>query len=179
MNISKKVHSLAVASIIAALYVALTFLQEFLLPGTTSMAIQFRASEALVLLCVFTPSAIPGVTTGCFIANLVSAGALPVDMIIGTFASFLAATFVYKLRDITFRNIPLLSALMPAVFNGLIIGAEIEIFFIEGPFNLVSFLTQCALVFIGEAGVCMTLGLLLVRTIRNKKLEKYFSGFLK
>ena len=179
MNISKKVHSLTVASIIAALYVALTFLQEFLLPGTTSMAIQFRVSEALVLLCVFSPAAIPGVTVGCFIANLVSVGTLPVDMIFGTFASFLAATFAYKFRDITFRKIPLLSALMPAVFNGLIIGAEIEIFFIEGPFNFVSFLTQGALVFFGEVAVCLTVGLLLVKTIRNKKLEKYFSDFLK
>ncbi len=179
MNISKKVHSLALSSIIAALYMALTFMQEYLLPGTTSMAIQFRASEALVLLCVFTPAAIPSVTVGCFIANLVSVGALPVDMIMGTFASFLAATFAYKLRNMTFKNIPVVSALMPAVFNGLIIGLEIEIFFIEGPFNFVSFLTQCAFVFIGEVGVCMTLGLLLVRTIRNKKLEKYFSGFLK
>ena len=62
MNIPKKTHNLVLGSIIAALYVALTYSQEALLPGTTSMAVQFRLSEALTLLAVFTPAAIPGLT---------------------------------------------------------------------------------------------------------------------
>lgn len=176
MNISKKTHSLAVASLIAALYVALTYMQETLLPGSTSMAIQFRMSEALVLLSVFTPAVVPGLTIGCFVANLISVGALPLDMIVGTTASFLAAFFAHKLKDVTFKGLPVVSALMPCVFNGVIIGLEIEVFFIDGPFNFVSFLTQGAFVFLGEFGVCMTLGLLLVKVVKDKRLGRYLSG---
>ncbi len=176
MNISKKTYGIVVGAVIAALYVALTYSQEALLPGTASMAVQFRVSEALTMLCVFTPYAIPGVTVGCFLANIVSAGALPVDMIMGTLASFLAAVCMYRTRNITFKGMPVVAALMPAIFNGVIIGAEIEIFFIEGPFNFVSFLTQAGFVALGELGVCFTVGLLLVRTIKNKNLEKYLNS---
>ena len=61
--------SLAHAAILAALYVVLTLLQNFLLPGTTSYAIQFRAAEALCVFAVFTPAAIPGLTFGCLLFN--------------------------------------------------------------------------------------------------------------
>ena len=176
MNINKKIYGIVVGAVIAALYVALTYSQEALLPGTTSMAVQFRLSEALTMLCVFTPYAIPGVTVGCFLANIVSSGALPIDMLMGTMASFLAAVCMYRTRNITFKGMPLVSALMPAIFNGIIIGAEIEIFFIEGPFNFVSFLTQASLVALGELGVCFTAGLLLIRTITNKNLIKYLNS---
>ena len=175
MNIRKKNHRVAVGAVIAALYVALTYAQEFIFPNSTSMAVQFRMSEALTMLCVFTPSAIPGLTIGCLLANIVSMGALPVDMIMGTCATFLATVCMYKMRNIRFRGLPLLSALMPAVFNGIIIGLEIEIFFIEGPFNFVSFLTQAGFVALGEFVVLFTLGLLFEKTIRNKNFEKYLN----
>ena len=176
MNISKKTYGIAVGAAVAALYVALTYAQEALLQGSASMAVQFRLSEALTMLCIFTPYAIPGLTVGCLLANIVSSGALPVDMIMGTFASFLAAVFIYKTRHICIKGLPVVSALMPAIFNGIIIGAEIEIFFIEGPFNFVSFLIQAGCVALGELGVCFTAGLLLVRTIKNKKLVKYLNN---
>ena len=176
MNISKRNYGLAVGAVIAALYVVLTYAQEMIFPNSTSMAVQFRLSEALTMLCIFTPYAIPGLTVGCLLANVVSLGALPVDMIMGTCATFLAVVCIRKTRNITFKGLPVLSALMPAIFNGIIIGAEIEIFFIEGPFNFVSFLTQAGLVAIGELVVCLTLGLLLVKTIKNKKIEKYLNS---
>ena len=175
MNIRKKNHRLAVGAVIAALYVALTYAQEAIFPNSTSMAVQFRLSEALTMLCVFTPAAIPGLTIGCLFANIISVSALPIDMVMGTFASFLAFLCIYKTRNITFRGVPYVSALMPAVFNGIIIGLEIEIFFIEGPFNFLSFLTQAGCVAIGELAVCFTLGLLLVKTIKNKNFEKYLN----
>ena len=176
MNISKKNYGLAVGAVIAALYVVLTYAQEMIFPSSTSMAVQFRLSEALTMLCIFTPSAIPGLTIGCIFANLVSMGALPVDMILGTFASFLAAVCIYRTRKICIRGLPVVAALMPAIFNGIIIGAEIEIFFIDGPFNFVSFLTQAGFVALGELGVCLTLGLILVKAIKNKNFEKYFNS---
>ena len=57
---NKKVLFVVQTAIIAALYAALTYAQNFLLPGTTSAAVQFRVSEALNVLALFTPAAIPG-----------------------------------------------------------------------------------------------------------------------
>ncbi len=173
MNTNKKTHNLVVGAVIAALYVALTYAQEALFPTTATMAVQFRLSEALTVLALFTPAAIPGLTVGCFIANFTAMGALPVDVVLGSFASFLACFFMYKLRKICFKGIPILSLLMPALFNGVIIGLEIEIFFIEGSFHFLSFLMQSGLVALGELAVLFTVGLLLVKIIKNKNLEKY------
>ena len=176
MNISKKNYGLAVSAVIAALYVVLTYAQEMIFPNSTSMAVQFRLSEALTMLCIFSPHAVTGLTVGCLLANAVSLGALPIDMIMGTFATFLAAVCMRKTRDIQIKGLPILSALMPAIFNGIIIGAEIESFFIEGPFNVVNFFTQAGLVAFGELVVCMTLGLALVKAVKNKKIEKYLNS---
>lgn len=173
MNISRKNRSLATSAVIAALYVALTYSQNAIFPGSASMAIQFRVSEALCVLALFTPAAIPGLTVGCLIANIVTFGALPMDMLFGTFASLLAAVSMYALKRVTFRGLPLLSLAMPALFNGAIIGAEIEAFFIDGPFRFSSFLIQGGCVAVGEIGVLFTLGLMLAKIIKNKKLEKY------
>ena len=51
---NKKVLFVVQTAIIAALYAALTYAQNFLLPGTTSAAVQFRVSEALNVLALFT-----------------------------------------------------------------------------------------------------------------------------
>ena len=58
------------AAVIAALYAVLTHLQNILLPGSASMAIQMRISEALCVLAFFTPAAIPGLSIGCLVFNL-------------------------------------------------------------------------------------------------------------
>ncbi|MBQ8504004.1 MAG: QueT transporter family protein [Clostridia bacterium] len=173
MNTSKRTRKMAVGAVIAALYVALTYAQTVIFPNSASMAVQFRASEALTILALFTPSAIPGLTVGCFIANLISVGALPIDMLLGSLATLLAVISMHKLRNVTFKGVPFLSMIMPAIFNGVIIGLEIEIFFIEGAFHFSSFLIQAVCVALGEIGVLFTLGLMLFKVIKNKKLEKY------
>lgn len=176
MNMSEKIHRLVLSAVIAALYVALTLVQEMIFPTSASMAVQFRVSEALTVLSLFTPAAIPGLTVGCFVANFSVLGALPTDIILGSLASFLACFFMYRLKDMTVKGFPFLSLLMPALFNGVIIGAEIEIFFIEGPFNIFSFLIQAGLVALGELGVLYTLGALLVKVINDKRLGRYLNG---
>lgn len=170
---NKKTHNLVVGAVIAALYVALTYTQETLIPGTATMAVQFRLSEALTVLSLFTPAAIPGLTVGCFVANLTAMGALPMDVVLGSLASFLACVLMYRLRKICFKGIPFLSLLMPALVNGVIIGMEIELFFVEGPFHFTSFLVQGGLVALGELVVLFTAGLVVVKIIKNKNLEKY------
>ena len=64
---NKKVLYLVHGAVIAALYVVLTMLANAL--GLANYAIQVRFSEALTILPVFTPAAIPGLFLGCIISN--------------------------------------------------------------------------------------------------------------
>lgn len=172
MNNRKKILNLSRGAIIAALYIALTYFQQMLFPGSTSAAIQFRLSEAFCMLSVFSPSAVMGLTVGTAVSNIANSSALPLDIVLGSLATFLACLSMRALRNITFRGIPLLSALMPAVFNGIIIGLEIEIFMIEGPFHLSSFLIQSGCVAFGEAVVLLSLGIILFKVIKRRRLDE-------
>lgn len=161
------------AAVIAALYAALTILQNTLLPGTASMAVQFRVAEVLTILAVFTPAAIPGLTIGCIIANISSLSVLgPYDMIFGSLASLLAAVLMYLLRNKRLFKLPVAAALMPALANGILVGFEIEFFFVEGGFHFGDFLLQGGLVALGELGVLFVLGLPLARLIEKHGFDK-------
>ena len=161
------------AAVIAALYAALTILQNTLLPGTASMAVQFRVAEVLTILAVFTPAAIPGLTIGCVIANISSLSVLgPYDMIFGSLASLLAAVLMYLLRNKRLFRLPAPAALMPALANGIIVGFEIEFFFVEGGFHFGDFLFQGGCVALGELGVLFVLGLPLARLIEKQGFDK-------
>ena len=174
MRQNKKILFITQAAVIAALYVALTYAQNLLLPGTTSMAVQFRASEALTLLACFTPAAIPGLTLGCLIFNISNVQALPLDWVLGTAATLLATLAMWALRKVTIKKIPFLAALMPAVFNGIIVGLELQIFIpYEGKAPFVGFLINGGLVALGELGVCLTLGLILSVAIIRRNMKKH------
>lgn len=161
------------AAVIAALYATLTILQNTLLPGTASAAIQFRVAEVLTILAVFTPAAIPGLTVGCVIANISSLSVLgPYDMILGSLASLLAAVLMYLLRNKRLLKLPVAAALMPALANGILVGFEIEFFFVEGGFHFGDFLLQGGLVALGELGVLFVLGLPLARLIEKHGFDK-------
>ena len=161
---NKKTKSLVRVAVIAAMYAALTYAQSLLLPGTTTAAVQFRASEAMNVLALFFPEAIFGLTLGCVFSNLYSIGqGLPLDMIFGC---------MYLLRNRKIKNYPLLSMLMPAVWNGVIVGWEIEFFFVEGKFHLGDFLFQGGCVALGELGVMAILGTLLYYAMIKRGLDK-------
>lgn len=161
------------AAVIAALYAVLTILQNTLLPGSASMAVQFRVSEILTILAVFTPAAIPGLTIGCVIANISSLSVLgPYDMIFGSLASLVAALLMYAFRNVRTFSLPVLSALMPAIANGIFVGFEIEFFFVEGGFHFADFLLQGGLVALGELGVLIVLGLPLAKLLEKQNLVK-------
>ena len=85
---NQKVLYLVHAAVIAALYVVLTQLAASL--GLASAAIQVRFSEALTILPVFTPAAIPGLFAGCVLANLLT-GSVPLDVLFGSAATLLGA----------------------------------------------------------------------------------------
>ncbi|MBR3553704.1 MAG: QueT transporter family protein [Clostridia bacterium] len=173
MKQNKKILFLTQAAVIAALYAALTVGQDMLLPGTTSMAVQFRVSEALTLLACLKSAAIPGLIVGCFLANLINLGWLPTDIVFGTVATLLAAITMYLLRKALLWKLPLAAALMPALFNGLIIGAQIEAFAVDGPFRFKSFAVTAGCVALGELAVCFTLGLLLYKALDRPQFKKW------
>ncbi|MCH5190123.1 MAG: QueT transporter family protein [Oscillospiraceae bacterium] len=155
------------SAVIAALYAALTAVSSIF--GLAYGPIQFRVSEALCVLCAFTPAAIPGLTIGCLISNLSSPyGA--VDIIVGTLATLLAALLGYFVRKVQFKGVPLLTLLMPAVFNGILVGAEIVYLAPEG-FQWQAFLISGLEVAIGEIAVCYTLGVMLCKAIQKSKLQ--------
>lgn len=163
--------NLSRAAILAALYVVLSLLQNLLLPGSTSLAIQFRASEALCVFALFTPAAIPGLTLGCLLFNLLNPAALPLDFLIGSGATLLATLFAYLLRRVCIKKLPLLSLLMPAVCNGLLVGLELTYFIGELPLWL-----NMLYVAIGEAAVLLTLGTALYFAFSSKHLNQRLFG---
>ena len=69
---NKTTFYLTQAAIIAALYAALVYLQNMLIPNSATMAVQVRVAEALTMLSVITPAAIPGMTLGCLLANILT-----------------------------------------------------------------------------------------------------------
>ena len=162
---NKRVRYMAQAAVIAAMYVGLTHLQNLLIPNSASFAVQFRASEALCVLALFTPSAIPGLSIGCFLFNLTFAGALPLDPILGTLATFLATGAMYLLR-----RWPLPAMLMPALFNALLVGWELTLYIGNG------FWLNAFYVALGEAVVLLTLGRILWAVIKKHGLDSRLFG---
>ena len=158
---NKRVLFITQAAVIAALYAVLTIGQNALLPGTASAAVQYRVAEVLCVLAVYTPAAIPGLTIGCIIANIssVTAGLGFYDMIFGSIASLLAAIAMYLLRNVRIKTIPFPALLMPAIFNGIIVGLEIAIFFLDSGFTLTGFLISGGCVALGELVVLIVLGI--------------------
>lgn len=169
---NKKTRFIVYSAVLAALYVVLTYAQNFLLPGSTTMAIQFRASEALCVFAFFTPVAIPGLTIGCLIFNVSNAAALPVDWLVGTVATLLATFTMWKVRNVKIKNYPFLGLLMPAIFNAPIVGAELAFYLGENGFTWQVFGLNSLYVFIGEAAVLLTLGSILYFSLNSKNLKK-------
>ena len=92
---NKKVLFLTHAAMIAALYVVLTFISNAF--GLASGAIQVRLSEALIILPVFTPAAIPGLYIGCLLSNLLCGGCL-LDILLGSLATLIGALGARAMR---------------------------------------------------------------------------------
>lgn len=149
---NNKIFSLAQGALIAALYAAATYLSAAF--GIAYGGIQFRFSEALMIFSVFSPAAIPGLTIGCILGNLAS----PIgiwDIIFGSLATLLSTLSARKLRNIKLRNLPVLSLLMPVIFNGLIVGAELTALIPGAESGVPLFIINSLEVMAGELTVCL------------------------
>ena len=111
MNTKISVRKLALCAVIAALYAAITIATA---PFSYGL-IQFRLSEALVVLCWFEPILAVGITLGCFLSNVFST-VTALDMVVGTLATGLACLWTIRCKRNWF--IPLPNVLVNAVLVG-------------------------------------------------------------
>lgn len=156
----KNIRKLTACAIVAALYAAITILTAPLSFGL----VQFRLSEALIVLCCLEPTLGIGITLGCFLANLFST-VTALDMIIGTAATALACLWTARCRN------PWLMPLPNILCNAVIVGGMLA--FVLFPGNLaVGFATAALQVGFGEAVVMYILGVPLYFFTRK-------TGFLK
>ena len=146
---------MAAAGIIAAIYAALTLL----LPIPQYGGIQFRVAEAMTVLPFLFPEAIPGLTVGCFLANLLGSP-IPLDWIVGTAATLLAALWTSKLHHRALAPLP------PVICNAVIVGAEIAWFETGfGPGFWAAYAFNAFTVGLGELLACYLLGSLLLSAL--------------
>ena len=109
---NKNVAFMTQAAMIAAIYVVLTYVFAPFSFGE----VQIRIAEALTILPVFTPAAIPGLFVGCLIGNILGGAILP-DIILGSLATLIGAYVTYQLRN----KSQFLAPLPPIAANTLIV----------------------------------------------------------
>lgn len=174
----------AEAGLIAAVYAACTLVALLLLQGLAWGPVQFRISEALTVLAVLTPAAVPGLTIGCVIANLAAmvingTGALGLlDVVFGSAATLIGALWCRK-----FAQNPKLAMLGPVLANAIIVPAYLPILlqglgFYTIPFTTISldgaylpmYLFGLVATGIGEACVVYILGTPLLAALSKAKV---------
>ena len=144
----------------AALYVVLTMLAAAF--GLASGAVQVRLSEALTILPVFTSAAIPGLTVGCVLANIVT-GCAAWDVVFGSLATLIGAVGTRLLKDR-----PILAWIPPVISNVAIV--PIVLMKVYGLTDAWWYLALT--VGAGEIISCGVLGLLLYRSVKDLPVLK-------
>lgn len=162
-----KLRKTVTVAVVAAVYTALTVIFMPISFG----AVQCRISEILTLLPVFSSCGTAGLTLGCFLSNIFSSVS-PLDMVIGTFATFIAAVLTRKLRHIKLFNIPFWSLLSPVIVNAVIIGLEITLFVSEEA-TFTAFLLSAGSIAIGQTVPCVIIGIPLYLAILRSKLKDF------
>lgn len=177
-------------AMIAALYAATTLVTMLFLGNLAWGPIQFRISEALCILALFTPDAIAGLTIGCVAANLMNivlsgTGALGLlDVVFGSLATFVGALFMWRMR-----KRPAVALLGPVFANALIVSAYLPLLlagsgFYTIPFTSISLASSYPFMFlfgfittgIGEALVEYVLGLPLYKALSKTTLPHMLSA---
>ena len=150
---------LAQGALIAALYVAMTYLA--MLFGLDKGVIQFRLSEILTILPFFTPAAIPGLFAGCLLANVLTGCALW-DIVFGSLATLLGACGTYLLRRWKW-----LAPLPPILANMLIVPFVLRfVYAAEG--SIPFFMLTVGIGEIVTAGICGMILLLNLQTSAHR-----------
>ena len=142
---------LAQGGLIAALYVALTLIFAPISYGE----VQLRVAEALTILPLFTPAAIPGLFVGCIIANLLGGGVM-LDVILGSIATLIGAIGGWMLKGNRW-----LVPIPAIVANAILIPIVLKYGYgLDFPFIL-----EMGYIALGEIGGCYILGELLASAL--------------
>ena len=167
---NNKLQRLVECALLAAVYTAISLV----LAPVSFGPVQLRAAEALTLLPVLSPTAIVGVTAGCLLTNSLGTAmglTMPQDILFGTAATLLAACLTYALRSVRWRSLPVAAALPPILVNAVIVGWEITFFFFPAGSPPALYLANVFWVGLGEAVVCLGLGLPLVYAMQKTGLD--------
>lgn len=156
---------LAFGGILAAVYAVVTVLTASFAYGP----VQFRIAEALCMLCYFTPSAVWGLTVGCFVSNLFSP--MPIDLVVGT-----AATLIGCLLARRCRRHPALIPVPVILSNAILVGLELAWVYTPEAF-LPGFLLSAVEVAAGETAVLYVLGLPLLLFLRRSPVGARLAEF--
>ncbi len=163
MKSTQKTRYLTLAAVIAALYVVLTYLSAlFGLSGQN--LVQVRLSEALCILPYFTSAAVPGVTIGCLIANLLT-GAHALDIVFGTLATLLGAVGTRLLRKWRF-----LAPFPPILANTLIVPFVLRYAYLMTDFAMPLLFLVVA---VGEILSVGLLGTVLLLALQKRKKQLF------
>lgn len=168
MTQSERTRYIITGALIAASYAALTYLSNVF--GLAYGPIQLRISEILTILPVFTPAAIPGLTIGCFIANIGSFNVA--DLLFGTLATFSAAWLSRVFKDKNIKGIPIFAFLPPIFINALVIGFEIAVFYLDSNNFFWGFLVSFFEVGLGQFIVCLGFGIPFYLIVKKHKIFK-------
>lgn len=157
----RNIRFLVQASLIAAIYTALCLILHPISFGFGG--IELRVSEALTLMPVLMPAAIPGLFIGCLLANLLG-GATLLDVIFGSLTTLAAAMLTRKCR-----NKPVLAAFWPVILNAVVIGSLLRY-----AYGVAMPLWLCMLsIGAGQAVACYGIGLPVMRMMERLP-AKYF-----
>lgn len=162
----KQVIFICQAGLIAALYCVLTLVAAVF--GLASGQIQVRLSEALSVLPLFTPAAIPGLYIGCIVSNLVTL-CDPMDTVFGSLATLIGAVIAYFIGCAARKTgSTLLKVLIP--FPNVVSNTIIVPFILKEVYGLNdAILTLMITVGIGEILSCVVLGLPLLFALDKQK----------
>lgn len=153
---NKNVTFMTQAAMIAAIYVVLTYIFAPFSFGE----VQIRISEALTILPLFTPAAVPGLFIGCLIGNILGGAILP-DILFGSLATLIGAVFTYRLRG----RAPFLGSVPPILANTIIVPFVLQYGYgvnLPIPFMMLT-------VGIGEVLSCGVLGMVVYYALNRYK----------
>ena len=162
----KMIRLVVLNGLIAGLYVVFTLPFANIAYGP----IQFRLAEVLTVFPAFSALTIPGVTLGCFIADLINPNNLgPVDIIGGTLATLIAGYFSWLIGK---KKKPL-GIIPPIVFNGLIVGGYLPFLLVDEGSTVTAQAVGISMLSVAgsEAVLLVVLGLPLIAVISKTKLK--------
>ena len=150
------------AGVIAGLYAVTSLITAPIASG----AVQVRLSEALCMLALILPEAIPALFVGCALSNLIT-GCAPLDIALGSVVTLVASVMTYLVgKGIKNNAVKIfLGGLFPVMLNALILPFIWSLCYGAGEYV---YILQALLLLIGQALSVYGIGVPLLMGVKNK-----------